>query len=348
MARQASMVNTTVSTRGARRTVLASGEKPGSRRGRWRQGVAEQPGRQEHCRSAWHPPVEDSRWGEVGGHRTIAHDGIWKGFLSDMVFAPDDGSVSSRSPTPERSTPAARRCPSPTPCSTSRKMPCAPTSRNVPRSGVTYAAGIPSAPVCSWTPSKGPCSGPAWRSSSAATTSPSAARRRCPRCARVFGSTRTATTLTPSASMSPGSGRAPLQWCSAADPAARWPPCTSASCRCPSRNGPTFKTPDRGSTAPSPHHHGGRYPPASHHQGTTECGRITAAVPCERLLGGQLATMISLRGVSLFVKVIGRGYPLLLMHGGPGQTSGQVPGGLVRLAATKTHLASGRIAADIR
>gem|GEM_PF-3671340 len=134
---------------------------------------------------------------------------------------PTTGSVSSRSPTPERSTPAARRCPSPTPCSTSRKMPCAPTSRNVPRSGVTYAAGIPSAPVCSWTPSKGPCSGPAWRSSSAATTSPSAARRRCPRCARVFGSTRTATTPTPSASTSPGSGRAPLQWCSAADPAAR-------------------------------------------------------------------------------------------------------------------------------
>jgi pimeloyl-ACP methyl ester carboxylesterase len=29
-------------------------------------------------------------------------------------------------------------------------------------------------------------------------------------------------------------------------------------------------------------------------------------------------TMISVRGVSLFVKVIGRGYPLLLMHGGPG------------------------------
>ena len=96
---------------------------------------------------------------------------------------------------------------------------------------------------------------------------------------------------------------------------------------------PDVQTPDRGSTAPSPHHHGGRYPPASHHQGTTEFGRITAAVPCERLLGGQLATMISLRGVSLFVKVIGRGYPLLLMHGGPGQTSGQVPGGLVRLAA---------------
>src|SRR5664280_138702 len=37
------------------------------------------------------PPVEDSRWGEVGGHRTIAHDGIWKGFLSDMLLAPDDG-----------------------------------------------------------------------------------------------------------------------------------------------------------------------------------------------------------------------------------------------------------------
>ena len=29
-------------------------------------------------------------------------------------------------------------------------------------------------------------------------------------------------------------------------------------------------------------------------------------------------TTISIRGVSLFVKVIGRGYPLVLMHGGPG------------------------------
>ncbi len=29
-------------------------------------------------------------------------------------------------------------------------------------------------------------------------------------------------------------------------------------------------------------------------------------------------TTISIRGVSLFVKVVGRGYPLLLMHGGPG------------------------------
>lgn len=28
---------------------------------------------------------------EVGGHRTVGHDGIWKGFLSAMVLAPDDG-----------------------------------------------------------------------------------------------------------------------------------------------------------------------------------------------------------------------------------------------------------------
>ena len=27
----------------------------------------------------------------VGGHRTVGHDGIWKGFLSDMVLAPDEG-----------------------------------------------------------------------------------------------------------------------------------------------------------------------------------------------------------------------------------------------------------------
>jgi hypothetical protein len=28
---------------------------------------------------------------EVGGHRTVGHDGIWKGFLSDIVLAPDEG-----------------------------------------------------------------------------------------------------------------------------------------------------------------------------------------------------------------------------------------------------------------
>ena len=28
---------------------------------------------------------------EVGGHRTVGHDGIWKGFLSAMVLTPDDG-----------------------------------------------------------------------------------------------------------------------------------------------------------------------------------------------------------------------------------------------------------------
>jgi len=29
-------------------------------------------------------------------------------------------------------------------------------------------------------------------------------------------------------------------------------------------------------------------------------------------------TTISIRGVSLFVDVVGHGYPLVLMHGGPG------------------------------
>jgi proline iminopeptidase len=35
-------------------------------------------------------------------------------------------------------------------------------------------------------------------------------------------------------------------------------------------------------------------------------------------LGEQLMATISIRGVSLFVQVIGHGYPLVLMHGGPG------------------------------
>ncbi len=52
--------------------------------------------------------------GQVGGHRTVGHDGIWKGFLSDMVLAPDEGvgvlAFANTSPF----TPAARRCPSPT------------------------------------------------------------------------------------------------------------------------------------------------------------------------------------------------------------------------------------------
>jgi hypothetical protein len=28
---------------------------------------------------------------EIGGHRTVGHDGIWKGFRTDMVLAPDQG-----------------------------------------------------------------------------------------------------------------------------------------------------------------------------------------------------------------------------------------------------------------
>jgi CubicO group peptidase (beta-lactamase class C family) len=28
---------------------------------------------------------------DIGGHRTVGHDGIWKGFRSDMVLAPDEG-----------------------------------------------------------------------------------------------------------------------------------------------------------------------------------------------------------------------------------------------------------------
>ena len=37
-----------------------------------------------------------------------------------------------------------------------------------------------------------------------------------------------------------------------------------------------------------------------------------------RLLGELLMTIMSIRGVPLFVKVVGRGYPLVIMHGGPG------------------------------
>jgi CubicO group peptidase (beta-lactamase class C family) len=29
--------------------------------------------------------------GEIGGHRTVGHDGIWNGFRTDMVLAPDEG-----------------------------------------------------------------------------------------------------------------------------------------------------------------------------------------------------------------------------------------------------------------
>lgn len=29
--------------------------------------------------------------GDLGGHRTVTHDGIWKGFLADLLLAPDDG-----------------------------------------------------------------------------------------------------------------------------------------------------------------------------------------------------------------------------------------------------------------
>ena len=29
--------------------------------------------------------------GEIGGRRTVGHDGIWNGFRSDMILAPDEG-----------------------------------------------------------------------------------------------------------------------------------------------------------------------------------------------------------------------------------------------------------------
>lgn len=138
---------------------------------------------------------------------------------------PTRGSVSSRSPTPEGSTAAARRCRSRTRCSvtssTSRTKQCAPMSRSSPGSGVTCAAGTRSVPACSPTPSPERCSGLAPRSSSAAGSSRFADRHRSRRCARAFASTLTATTPTPSASISPGSAWAPLLSCSAATPTAR-------------------------------------------------------------------------------------------------------------------------------
>jgi hypothetical protein len=66
-------------------------------------------------------------------------------------------------------------------------------------------------------PARPGCSAPASRSSSAAATSPSAGRSRCLLCARDFASTLMATTPARS-SPCPGSGRAPLLSCSAADP----------------------------------------------------------------------------------------------------------------------------------
>jgi len=63
---------------------------------------------------------------------------------------PTRGLVSSRSPTPAGSTPAARRYRSRTRCfgasSTSRMTSCAPMSRSIRRSGVTSAAGTPLGP----------------------------------------------------------------------------------------------------------------------------------------------------------------------------------------------------------
>ena len=146
----------------------------------------------------------------------------------------------SRSPTPGRSAPSPRRGRLPArscaASSASPGMPCAPAYRSSPGPGVSCAAGTPSVPACSPIPSPG-CSAVS-RSPSATATSPSAGRSRCPRCAGDFASTPMATIPTPSASTSPGSGRAPLPSCSAAAPAARSPPCTSASTRCPSRNAP--------------------------------------------------------------------------------------------------------------
>ena len=46
-------------------------------------------------------------------------------------------------------------------------------------------------------------------------------------------------------------------------------------------------------------------------RGAPEVGR-------QPFLRGQMMTTMQIRGASLFVQVIGQGYPLLLMHGGPG------------------------------
>ena len=152
--------------------------------------------------------------------------------------------------------PRRARCPSRTrcsaACSASRMTPCAPTSRSARRSGATSAAGTPSVPACSPTPSPGRCSGPASRSSSAA--SHLTIRGQTP-----IPAVRRGLRLHPDGDdplrLPHRSLRARVGHLSRrVQPGARRrgdAPCTSASLRCRSRSGPTCATRDRGSTARS-------------------------------------------------------------------------------------------------
>jgi CubicO group peptidase (beta-lactamase class C family) len=162
--------------------------------------------------------------GSTGGHPTVGHDGIWSGFHSAMVLAPGQGvGVLAFANTGPFSPLSAT----------------APVANAVLRSLLglpddAVRTDVPEQPqvwgdLCGWY-----CLGPGVLTDpQPRMLGPGAevvVRRGhltirglipVPAVRRVFASTPTATTLTPSASTCPGSGRAPLRSCSAANPAAR-------------------------------------------------------------------------------------------------------------------------------
>ena len=81
---------------------------------------------------------------QLGGHRTVGHDGIWNGFRTDMVLVPDEGIGVLSFANTGGFDPVVRRCRSRTRCcatsSASAMTSCAPMSRSTRRYGVTCAA----------------------------------------------------------------------------------------------------------------------------------------------------------------------------------------------------------------
>ena len=159
--------------------------------------------------------------GHAGEHQTVGHDGIWTGFHSALLLAPGQrtGVVAFASTGPF----GPLAAPGPVAHAVLRSLldlPDDAVRADVPDLPAAWsdlcAAGTPSGRACSPIPSPG-CSAPS-RSPSATASWSSAGRSRSPRSAGDCACTPTATTRTPSASSSPGSGRAPPRSCSAADP----------------------------------------------------------------------------------------------------------------------------------
>jgi len=170
--------------------------------------------------------------GDVGGHRTVGHDGGWPGFISTMVVAPDDGLAvlaftNAGSVTPARVSDAVLR--------EMLGVAADGPRLDVPEHPDVWAGSPTPGSACSWEPAR------RWSSVKATSCCAVSPRRRA--CARDSGCTRTTPPiLTCSGSTSPTWASAPGRWRSAATATARWPRCIWGRCRCPWPSGPATAT----------------------------------------------------------------------------------------------------------